>query len=520
MGSTPTRRATTPQTPIKRDFESIKRVKNTTFLQLYKQYINTNLNYLQKINNIYYFVIKINKKVIKQSLKSNNLIFCNIQKLKILKYLTEELKLELNINPTLTIHFIEDDDDDLESLNKIKQKLSEVTAEEVANGNIKTLKINDSKSISLSEAIEKFLDYKINVEKVRPATIITYQSAFSYLYLFTTGETNIKLLSKKFFNDLQSNLKKIPRDYLKSSKRRDIEDILNENTQDKKLLDNATINKHFIVYKTLYDFLIRNDFIQNNMVDIKLLKEDSDNQREEFEFRELNDLFNLKTTNKNSIDSDEECQNIFKFAYLTGMRFGEIMNLKIDDIEEIGSHRVIDIKEGKNKTSIRLIPTNLDIDKILYDQINKSKNGFIFLDYEKDEEIRKNPKGNILGKRLNRKINNYLISQDKDKSIKSFHSFRKNFSQTLYLERFQLKEIVISKLMGHSVELNITRSIYNRNKVERDALIYAMSCMKLDDIKDLAEEELFFIKEINKEQTLEQKKEKMLESLNKNISIV
>ena len=64
--------------------------------------------------------------------------------------MTEELKLELNINPTLTIHFIEDDDDDLESLNKIKQKLSEVTAEEVANGNIKTLKINDSKSISLS----------------------------------------------------------------------------------------------------------------------------------------------------------------------------------------------------------------------------------------------------------------------------------------------------------------------------------------------------------------------------------
>lgn len=105
---------------------------------------------MQKINNIYYFVIKINKKVIKQSLKSSNLIFCNIQKLKILKYLTEELKLELNINPTLTIHFIEDDDDDLESLNKIKQKLSEVTAEEVANGNIKTLKINDSKSISLS----------------------------------------------------------------------------------------------------------------------------------------------------------------------------------------------------------------------------------------------------------------------------------------------------------------------------------------------------------------------------------
>ncbi len=520
MGSNPTRRATLPPTPIKRDFDSIKRVKNTTFLQLYKQYINTNLKYLQKINNIYYFVIKINKKIIKQSLKSNNLIFCNIQKLRILKYLIKELKLKLNINPALTIHFIEDDNDDSEALEKIKQKLSEVTAEEVAKGNIKTLNINDSKSILVGEAIEKFLEYKINVDEVKPATIISYKSAFSYIYLFATSDTNIKLLNKKFFNDLQSNLKKIPRDYLKSSKRKDIEEILNEKIQDKKLLDNTTINKHFVVYKTLYDFLVRNEYIQTNMVDIKYLKEDNDNQREEFEYRELDDLFNLKTTNKNSIDSDEECQNIFKFAYLTGMRFGEIMGLKINDIEEIGSHRVIDIKEGKTKTSVRLIPTNNDIDKILYEQIKKSKNGFIFLDYEKDEEVRKKPKGNPIGKRLNRKINNYLIGNGKDKTIKSFHSFRKNFSQTLYLERFQLKEIVISKLMGHSVEDNITRNVYNRNKVERDALIYAMSCMKLDDIKDLAEEELFFIKEINKEQTLEQKREKMLSSLNKNISIV
>ena len=148
MGSNPTRRATLPQTPIKREFDSIKRVKNTTFLQLYKQYINTNLKYLQKINNIYYFVIKINKKIIKQSLKSNNLIFCNIQKLKILKYLTEELKLELNINPNLTIHFIEDENDDPEIIEKLKNKIKKSTSDEIVKGNIKSLSIDDSKSKS------------------------------------------------------------------------------------------------------------------------------------------------------------------------------------------------------------------------------------------------------------------------------------------------------------------------------------------------------------------------------------
>ena len=167
----PTRRAILPQTPIKRDFDSIKRVKNTTFLQLYKQYINTNLKYLQKINNIYYFVIKINKKIIKLSLKSDNLIFCNIQKLKILKYLTEELKLELNINPTLTIHFIEDENDDPEIIEKLKNKIKKSTSDEIVKGNIKSLSIDDSKSISISEAISKFLEYKRNVEKVKPATL-------------------------------------------------------------------------------------------------------------------------------------------------------------------------------------------------------------------------------------------------------------------------------------------------------------------------------------------------------------
>ena len=52
----------------KRDFESVNRVKNTTFLQLYKQYIKIDL-----------------------------------------KYLTKGLKMEMNYNTSLTIHIIEDE---------------------------------------------------------------------------------------------------------------------------------------------------------------------------------------------------------------------------------------------------------------------------------------------------------------------------------------------------------------------------------------------------------------------------
>lgn len=64
--------------------------------------------------------------------------------------MTEELKLELNINPTLTIHFIEDENDDPEIIEKLKNKIKKSPSDEIVKGNIKLLNIDDSKSISIS----------------------------------------------------------------------------------------------------------------------------------------------------------------------------------------------------------------------------------------------------------------------------------------------------------------------------------------------------------------------------------
>ncbi|MFY4841538.1 tyrosine-type recombinase/integrase [Aliarcobacter butzleri] len=402
--------------------------------------------------------------------------------------------MELHINPTLTIHFIEDENDDPETIEKLKQKIKKATADEIVKGNVKTLNIDDSKSISIGEAISKFLQYKKNVEKVKPATLSNYKSTFNYLYLFVDEETNIKILNKRFFNELQDKFMKIPKDYLKTKNRKNIDEVLEIDDKSTKL-DAGTINKHFMVYKSLYDFLVRNDYIQKNSVDIKYLKEEDISHKEEFEYTELEEIFNYVSPQKTK-DTDNESQNFCKFAYLTGMRMGEILNLKFEDIEIIGNHKIIDIKEGKTKTSVRLIPINKDLENILEEQQTKTKNGWIFYDYESEKD-RLSPKGNPIGKRINRRINNYLTSKGKDTTLKSFHSFRKNFSQTLILERFNIKEQTISKLMGHSVSDNITRKFYIRNKVERDALIYAMSCIKISDVSTLKNENLYITKKEN-----------------------
>lgn len=398
--------------------------------------------------------------------------------------------MDLNFDKNLTIHLIEDENDTPESVEKFKKKVQKLSANEIKNGNLNSITIDATKSIKLKDAIEKFKEYKTDVEKVRQATLDNYKSAFNYLYLFASEDTNVKILNKRFFNELQIKFTKIPSNYLKkpAENREDIEVVISsDNNEDK--LDNRTINKHFMVYSAFYDFLVRNDYLKVNPVDIKYLKEENETKKEEFEYQEIKDLFNIKSTGR-AKDPDEEVHNIFKFAYLTGMRIGEILSLKIEDIEILDRTRIIDIKRAKNRTSIRLIPTNKDIDEILETQAKKSKNAYLFIDYHLKN--RHSPKANPIGKRLNSRIKKYLKEKGKDTSVKSLHSFRKNFAQTLYLERFNIKEQTISKLMGHTTKDNITRKIYNRNKVEREALIRAMSCIKLSDIDELIKEDIYF----------------------------
>ncbi len=53
--------------------------------------------------------------------------------------------------------------------------------------------------------------------------------------------------------------------------------ISSDNNEDK--LENRTINKHFTVYTAFYDFLVRNDYLKVNPVDIKYLKEESETKK-------------------------------------------------------------------------------------------------------------------------------------------------------------------------------------------------------------------------------------------------
>ena len=65
---------------------------------------------------------------------------------------------------------------------------------------------------------------------------------------------------------------------------------------------------------------------------------------------------------------------------------------------------------------------------------------------------------------VNKNLENYFIEQNKDHTKKSFHSFRKNFSQEIELNT-NAEEQIKKYLMGHSFSKDVTYMAYNGQKM-------------------------------------------------------
>lgn len=522
----PTRRATSYGTPIKPWFVEVLEFKNTTLLQLYKDFIETDTSYLQKIKDIYYLIYKFNGKIIKKSLRSSNLKYCNIQKLKMIKVIKEELGLEFaKLNDMLKISIQAEEGDDPDEVEKIRKKAIIDASKSLQNGKIASVtSINQSK-MSINEAYKNFINnVKSTNEKISEATLENYNSAYSYIKLFINETDSISELNTSFWTYLQETLTKTPKIYSKTpyllekgieksiidneKLKTDLEINLKKAGQNKvdidkikfkyqsKILDtlsNTTINKHFGFYSKFMSYLEKKELMKNTIRVDTLSEEESPKQT--FLYKELKELFNYKSkTNLKNDYEDEEYQNIFKFAFLSGMRRGEILKITKDTVVRADGVLCIDIQEGKTKNSIRLVPVSEDMKKIMDLQFEKSKNGYLFFDndirFNQTESIERN-----IGKRLNRKIDNLLKSYGYvDKSIKSFHSLRANFIQELYKQYEQRNvgsELYIKMLVGHKeVSKNITFTTYNKSQVSIDILRDCIYTVSLDLVYEAKKENI------------------------------
>ncbi len=519
VGSNPTRRAIYHETPIKPWFVEVLEYKNTTLLQLFKEFIETDTSYLQKIKNIYYLVYKYDGKIIKKSLRSSNLKYSNIEKLKMINIIKKELGLEFQkiSNNHLQIIIQAEEGDDPEEVEKLRNRTLNAASKLQKNRKVKTISTDEISNITIEKAYEDFISNEKTLKKnFNDDTLKNYNSAFSYVKLFLEGgaKANIIKLNSSFWSYLQEALTKTPTKFsvTPSLQQKGIEKVILENeklkldlkleleksVQDIKKIDkiklryktlildtlsNNTINKHFTFYKKFMNYLEKNDYMKNT-IKVNVLDEE-DSNKETFLYREMKQLFSYELTikDKNSYSS-EEYQNMFKFGFLSGMRRGEILKLTKDSIVKVNDILCLDIKEAKTKESIRLVPISEDMKKIIDIQYKKSKNGFLFFDNE-PRFIKTSEKERAIGKRLNRKIDDFLKDNGYiDKSVKSFHSLRGNFIQELYrqLECKNISsELYIKMLVGHKEQSkNITFTTYNKSQVSIEILKDCIDKVTLD----------------------------------------
>ncbi len=199
------------------------------------------------------------------------------------------------------------------------------------------------------------------------------------------------------------------------------------------------------VLNMIFEFALKNDFIDVNKVKfIELGKFKKVVDRKIFTKDEIKILFN----NLNSNAKSKKLVYIILILIYTGLRIGELLKLKIEDINLL--NKTINIKESKTNAGLRTIPIP---DKIVYlFEENIRTNKVYFLETSKKNQEKYT---NILYN-----FNKLMESLNMEHTI---HDTRHTFATML--NNADVNSTSIIKLIGHS-NFTTTENIYTHKDVE------------------------------------------------------
>lgn len=516
----------TSQTTLNSTFEQFKNLQKQncptlcpTFVQQKKE------KYLYKRKNIYYFSKRINNKSIKISLKSSNFEYCKKLKNEIIKKfeIKKDEKMTKKIDKNSIEYLRKMQEEIQEKINKIdeengefdeefyeygltksqREMLKEVNTfatkeeeqeyyewrwkDEIENDKrieelekrkeneifeiVKNLEkrldnypkidekineINNDVLINLDKYYEQYIDYRKNFVKVSKDSIRTSNSSFRYLKYFIDKDT---VFNFSFFKNIQKKFQELPANFFKYEKyyKKDFQEVLKlKNIENYEVLNTKTINNHMSNYSKFFDYLIYEEIIEENpLKNIKSLKEE-ESEKIEYSSEDLDKIFNSKM--------EKVYLNMCKFTVYTGLRLEEVLSVKKEDIQDNFIH-VVTLDDTNNKKHKRIIPVHKNILNLIEYQRKHSKFKYLFFDYEKKNEVKN------CGKRTNNRLRKII-----NESEKSFHSFRKNFSQEIELNT-NSEEKTKKYLMGHSFKSDVTHNVYNKNKINVEKLIDCINQM-------------------------------------------
>lgn len=207
--------------------------------------------------------------------------------------------------------------------------------------------------------------------------------------------------------------------------------------KDEKKDDNTSINRKLSSLRGFYKYLANEGIVKSNVFSLVNGPKKSKKLPHYFEYNELEELFNVPDI---STPIGQRDRLLLEMLYATGVRVGELVNIKVKDID-FGRKSILILGKGNKERFVTYGEYCEDALKRYlqdgYPSLNKKKLDFLFL----------NQHGDALSERGVRYILDQLIQKTSIHKNISPHMIRHSFATHLLNEGCDL--LTVQKLLGH-----------------------------------------------------------------------
>ena len=207
--------------------------------------------------------------------------------------------------------------------------------------------------------------------------------------------------------------------------------------KDEKEDNNSSIDRKLSALRGFYKFLANNKYIKSNPFKLLSGLKKSKKLPRYFEYNELEELFNVSDLSTNIGQRD---RLLLEMLYATGVRVGELVNIKVSDID-LGRRNILILGKGNKE---RYVTYGDYCDEILKLYLNE---GRVLLNTKDSDYLFLNKNGGNLTERGVRFILDNLIDKTSINKKISPHMIRHSFATHLLNEGCDL--LTVQKLLGH-----------------------------------------------------------------------
>ena len=239
--------------------------------------------------------------------------------------------------------------------------------------------------------------------------------------------------------------------------------------KDEKHDDNSSVSRKLSSLRGLYKYMANEGIVKTNVFSLVNAPKKSKKLPRYFEYNELEELFLVPDTNTSLGQRD---LLLLEMLYATGVRVGELVNIKIKDID-MGRRNIIILGKGNKE---RYVIYGEYCEEILKLYLNE---GRVLLNSKNSEYLFLNKNGGNLTERGVRYILDSLIEKTSINKKISPHMIRHSFATHLLNEGCDL--LTVQKLLGHE-SIKATQ-IYTHVTTDRLKEVYYNSFprAKIDD---------------------------------------